>query len=117
MAPDLRTFMSEVPGGQRRVSKLLQERLQALQEMYGPSAKVSTSWAEALNLQSAHAGLLFAAGYKPHTTQEYEDFTWQIHEEMAERDIAACLQQRAQATLHFSQSMCPTISEVTSFAT
>jgi len=55
-----------VPGGQRRVSKLLQERLQALQEMYG---------------------------YKPHTTQEYEDFTWQIHEEMAERDIVVTKEQ------------------------
>eukprot|EP00439_Symbiodinium_sp_Y106_P039801 s3872_g4.t2 len=55
-----------VPGGQRRVSKLLQERLQALQEMYG---------------------------YKPHTTQEYEDFTWQIREEMAERDIVVTKEQ------------------------
>ncbi|CAE7189085.1 Scn11a [Symbiodinium pilosum] len=55
-----------VPGGQRRVSKLLRERLQALQEMYG---------------------------YKPHTTQEYEEFTQHIREEMAQRDVVVTKEQ------------------------
>ncbi|CAJ1334699.1 unnamed protein product [Effrenium voratum] len=46
--------------GSRRVSRALEERLQALQEMYG---------------------------YQPHSTEEYADLTDKIRIEMAEKDI------------------------------